>query len=324
MRFGSGAAGAAIALLTLCHAIGAGAQDFPSHAITIVVPYPPGGLGDLAARRLSQPVSQDLKQQIVVEYKPGGGGIIGANYAKGLAPDGYGLFIANATIMAINPSLMDKVPFDPIKDFKPITMLFSSPHILVVPASSPVKTFADLLALAKQGKHLSFASSGIGGGGHLLGEMFKQKTHGDFVHVPYKGAAPAMQDVLGGRIDFYFESVALAVPFVKSGGIRALAVTSRKRLSAYPDIPTLTELGYPDVNADSWFALFAPAGVPKPIIDKLNVSFGKALRDPKVAETFTAQGLDVLPGTPEELASILNSDLVRYKKLITEIGAKIK
>jgi tripartite-type tricarboxylate transporter receptor subunit TctC len=315
---------ATLALICIATAPFARAQDFPKRPITLVIPFPPGGLGDLVARRLSQPLTDILKQPIIVDYKPGGGGTIGASYTKSAPADGYTLMIANSPIMAINPSLMAAVSYDPVKDFTPITMLVSTSHVLVVPAGSDIKTFADLIARAKDKKTLSFASAGVGGGGHLLGEMLKQKTAGDFVHVPYKGAAPAMQDVLGGRIDFYFESVALATPHVTSGGVRALAVSSRKRLAAYPDIPTLTELGYADVSADSWFALFAPAGLPKPIVDQLNAAFGKALGDPAVIKPLTDQSLDVLPGTPGQLAETLNTDLARYGKLIREIGAKVE
>jgi len=308
--------------LALCMSQPAGAETYPSRHITVVVPYAPGGLGDLSIRRIEQGVTRELKQPIVVDYKPGGGGAVGANFAKTLPADGYSLFIANATIMAINPTLMGKVTYDPVKDFAPVTMLVSTSHVLVVPASSPVKSFADLLDLIKQGKHLTFASSGVGGGGHLLGEMLKQKTGGALTHVPYKGAAPAMQDVLGGRIDFYFESVALAAPHVASGGIRALAVTSRQRLKAYPDMPTMTELGYPDLQADSWFGLFAPKNVPPQIAETLNAAFGKALKEPAAVKAFDDLGLDVLPGSPRELADTLRTDLARYRELITQVGMK--
>jgi tripartite-type tricarboxylate transporter receptor subunit TctC len=299
------------------------ADDYPSRPVTVILPYPPAGLADLAARTTEQGVGKELGQPLVVEYKPGGGGMLGANVVKSLAPDGYSLLIANATIMAVNPSLMESVAFDPMKDFTPITMLVSTSHVLVVPASSPIKSLQDLLALIKQGKPLTFASSGIGGGGHLLGEMLKKKTGGNLTHVPYKGAAPAMQDVLAGRIDFYFESVALAVPYVASGGIRPIAVTAQHRLDAYPGIPTMAELGYPDLQADSWFGLFGPKGLPANVVDRLNAAFGKTLHDPNVVKALQAGGLDVLPGSPDQLRQTLRDDLVRYRELITAIGAKI-
>jgi tripartite-type tricarboxylate transporter receptor subunit TctC len=301
------------------------AQDFPNRLITVELPFPPGGLADLVARRLSQKVQEGLGQQLIVDYKAGGGGTIGAAYVKSAAPDGYTLLIANNSIMAINPSLMAKVSYDPKKDFAPVTMLVSTSHILLVPAASPVKSIPDLIALAKSKPDgLSFASAGVGGGGHLLGEMLKQKTGARLVHVPYKGAAPAMQDVLGGRIDFYFESVALAAPHVTSGGVRALAVTSKKRLANYPDIPTMTELGFPDVNADAWFALFAPAGTPPAIVARLNAEFVKALNDPTVTKPLLDQSLDILPGSPDELSQTVSRDLTRYGTLIKEIGAKLE
>lgn len=301
------------------------AQDYPKGPITVVLPFPPGGLADLVARRLSQSVSEGLKQQLVVEYRPGGGGTIGANNVKAANADGYTLLIANNSIMAINPSLMTKVLYDPVKDFVPVTMLVSTSHILLVPAASHAKSVAELVALAKsKPAGLTFASAGIGGGGHLLGEMLKQKTGATMVHVPYKGAAPAMQDVLGNRIDFYFESVALAGPHVTSGGVRALAVTSSKRLANYPDVPTMTELGYGDVKSDAWFGLFAPAGTPQPIVARLNAEFVKALKDPIVTKPLTDQGLDLLPGTADELAKTLYTDLARYEQLIGEIGAKVE
>jgi tripartite-type tricarboxylate transporter receptor subunit TctC len=301
------------------------AQDFPNRPITLILPFPAGGLADLIARRVSQKVTEDLGQQVIVDYKAGGGGTIGAAYVKAASPDGYTLLIANNSIMSINPSLMAKVSYDPQKDFTPITMLVSTSHILLVPASSPVKSIADLIALAKakQGG-LSFASAGVGGGGHLLGEMLKRKTGATLIHVPYKGAAPAMQDVLGGRIDFYFESVALAAPHVASGGVRALAVTSQKRLASYPDIPTMAELGFADVSADAWFALFAPANTPPAVAARLNAEFIKALKDPSVAKPLLEQSLDIMPGTAGDLAEVVSHDLVRYGTLIRVIGAKVE
>lgn len=301
------------------------AQTYPTRPVTVVVPFPPGGLGDLTARRLSQPVSTALGQQIIVEYKPGGGGSVGATYVKSAEPDGYTTFIANSAIMAINPYLMAKVGYDPIKDFAPISMLVSSPHILVVPGSSPVKSLAELLALAKtKNGGLTFASPGIGGGGHLLGEMLKQQTGTNLVHVPYKGAAPATQDVLGGRIDLFFDSIAIAAPHVASGGYRALAVTARTRLPSHPDVPTMAELGYPDINADTWFALFAPAGLPKDIQTRLSTAFTDALRNPELAKSFSEQGLDAQPSTPDELSMLLMKDSARYKTLISAIDIKVE
>ena len=300
------------------------ADAYPSRPVNVFLPYPPAGLADLTIRSLESGVEKELGQPIVVQYKPGGGGMLGAGFVRTLAPDGYSLLIANATIMAVNPSLMESVSFDPIEDFTPISMLVSTSHVLVVPSSSPIKSLNDLLDLIKQGRPLTYASSGIGGGGHLLGEMLKKKTEGNLTHVPYKGAGPAMQDVLGGRIDFYFESVALAVPYVASGGIRPIAVTASHRLDAYPGIPTIAELGHPDLQADSWFGLFGPKGLPGDIVNKVNTAFVRTLRDPGVVKTLEGQGLDVLPGSPEQLRKTLADDFVRYRDLVTAMGIKIQ
>jgi tripartite-type tricarboxylate transporter receptor subunit TctC len=316
--------GAMLAFFLAGAATKAPAQDHASGPITLILPFPPGGLADLVARRLSQSVSEGLKQQIIVDYRAGGGGTIGAAFVKASPPDGRTLLVANNSIMAIHPSLMAKVSYAPEKDFAPVTMLVSTSHVLLVPAASPIRSFGDLVARARsKSGALTFASAGIGGGGHLLGEMLKRDIGGEFVHVPYKGAAPAMQDLLGNRIDFYFESVALAAPHVASGGARALAVTAQKRLANFPDIPTMSELGHPGVNADAWFGLFAPAGTAPAIVDRLNAEFVKALRDPSVTRPLTDQGLEVLPGTSAALADTLRTDLARYETLIRAIGAKV-
>jgi tripartite-type tricarboxylate transporter receptor subunit TctC len=298
------------------------AQGYPTRPITLVLPFPPGGLADLVARRVSQKVSDDLKQPIVIESKAGGGGTIGPAYVKGAAPDGYTLLMANNSTQAINVSLMPKLQYDPVRDFAPITMLVSTSHVLVVPQASPAKSVGSLVALAKASPQgLTYASAGIGGGGHLLGEMLKTEAGIELHHVPFKGAAPAMIEVLAGRIDLYFEAVALAVPRVKEGRIRALATTARKRLPLLPEVPTMAEAGFPNVQADAWFALFAPAGTPSAIIRRLNGAFGAALRDPEVAKPLLDNGLELIPGTPEKLGATVTADIARYGKLIRAIGA---
>jgi tripartite-type tricarboxylate transporter receptor subunit TctC len=286
--------------------------------------FPPGGVADVVARRLQQKVTDRLKQPVVVEYKPGGGGTIGAAAVKGAAPDGYTLLIANNSILAVNPSLMDKVPYDSIKDFAPISMLVSVSHILVVPKTSTIQSVDDLIARAKSDKGLTYASQGVGGGGHLLAEMLRVKTGAKLQHVPYKGAAPAMQDLLAGHVDLYFDAVSNVVPHLTAGSLRALATTAGKRLAAFPDLPTMTELGYADVQADAWFALLAPAGTPQPIVALLNAAFGEALRDEANAKALRDVGFDVVPGTPEALGKTLSTDVARYRKLIQEIGPGAK
>jgi tripartite-type tricarboxylate transporter receptor subunit TctC len=298
------------------------AQAYPARPITLVLPFPPGGLADLVARRVSQRVSDELKQPIVIDSKPGGGGTIGPTFVKGAAPDGYTLLMANNSTQAINVSLMRKLQYDPVKDFQPITMLVSTSHVLVVPEASAAKSVAGLVALAKSSPQgLTYASAGIGGGGHLLGEMLKKDAGITLHHVPFKGAAPAMLEVLAGRIDLYFEAVALAVPRVKEGKIRALAGTADQRLAMLPGVPTMAESGYPGVRANAWFALFGPAGMPASVVKTLNAAFAGALRDPEVIKPLLENGLEVIPGPPEQLGATVSADIVRYGALIRAIGA---
>jgi tripartite-type tricarboxylate transporter receptor subunit TctC len=302
----------------------ASAQEYPTKPITLTLPFNPGGVVDVVARRLHPTVSQYLKQPVVIDYKPGAGGVIGATLMKNAAPDGYNLMMVNNSVMAINPHLLDNVQYKPTTDFAPITMLVSFSHILVVPKDSTVKSVDDLVARARSGSGLNYASQGIGSGGHLIGEMFRAKTGAAFNHIPYKGAAAAMQDLLAGRVDLYFDAVSNVTPQLRAGALRALATTASKRLAQYPDLPTMTELGYEGVQSDAWFALFAPAGTPPPIVRRLNAEFGKALRDEAVAGPLRELGLEVLPGTPEELAATLKADYERLGPLIRNMRAESK
>ena len=300
------------------------AQDYPTRPITLTLPFNPAGVVDVVARRLQPTVSQYLKQPLVVDYKPGAGGVIGTRLMKNAAPDGYNLMMANNSVMAINPHLIDNVQFDPIADFAPITMLVSFSHILVLPKDSTIKSVDELVAHAKSEKGLNYASQGLGSGGHLIGEMFRAKSGARLNHIPYRGAAAAMQDLLAGRVDLYFDAVSNVTPHLSAGSLRALATTASKRLAQYPDLPTMAELGYAGVQSDAWFALFAPAGTPQPIIRRLNAAFGKALRDAAVAAPLRQLGLEVVPGTPEELAATLGADLERLGPLVRPMRAENK
>jgi tripartite-type tricarboxylate transporter receptor subunit TctC len=300
------------------------AQDYPTRPITLTLPFNPAGVVDVVARRLHPAVSKLLGQPVVIDYKPGAGGVIGTTLMRNAAPDGYNLMMVNNSVMAINPHLLDNVQYKPTTDFAPITMLVSFSHILVVPKDSTVKSVDDLVARARSGSGLNYASQGIGSGGHLIGEMFRAKTGAAFNHIPYKGAAAAMQDLLAGRVDLYFDAVSNVTPQLRAGALRALATTASKRLAQYPDLPTMTELGYEGVQSDAWFALFAPAGTPPPIVRRLNAEFGKALRDEAVAGPLRELGLEVLPGTPEELAATLKADYERLGPLIRKMRAESK
>jgi tripartite-type tricarboxylate transporter receptor subunit TctC len=300
------------------------AQEYPTRPITLTLPFNPGGVVDVVARRLHPTVSQYLKQPVVIDYKQGAGGVIGTTLMTKAPPDGYNLMMVNNSVMAINPHLLDNLQYKPTTDFAPVTMLVSFSHILVVPKDSTVKSVDDLVARAKTGKGLNYASQGIGSGGHLIGEMFRAKTGAQFNHIPYKGAAAAMQDLLGGRVDLYFDAVSNVTPHLRAGSLRALATTASKRLAQYPDLPTMAELGYEGVQSDAWFALFVPAGTPQPIIQRLNAEFGKALRDEAVAKPLRELGLEVVPGTPEDLAATLAADLERLGPLIRQMRAESK
>jgi tripartite-type tricarboxylate transporter receptor subunit TctC len=298
-------------------------QAFPSRPITIVIPFPPGGISDNSTRVIAQKAQVGLGQPIVIENRPGAGGQIGADVVKGAKPDGHTLYLANIGSHGINQSLYSKLSYDPTKDFEPITILFGSPNLLVVPASSPVKSMAELIAYAKTkpGK-ASYGSQSIGSGGHLSGEIVKAKNGLDLVHVPYKGSAPVLTDLVAGRIDFLFDPITTALPFVKDGKLRALAITSDKRSPLMPDVPTLAELGYVGYDVNPWFGLAAPAGTPRPIIDRLNAEFSRAAKDPEVVKRLADQGIEAMSMTPEQFAAFIRAETARWTEVVKISGAK--
>jgi tripartite-type tricarboxylate transporter receptor subunit TctC len=314
----------AVALLSAALFWGAAAaQTFPSRPVTLVVPFPPGGVTDPVARFVGQKVSESMGQQVVVENKPGAGGLIGAETVKRAPADGYTLFMGHAGTHAVNPSLYSKLPYDPVKDFAPITLMISTSHILVVPGDSPAKSVPDLIALAKSRPNgLVYASQSIGAGGHLLGEMLKIRTGANLHHVPYKGSAPAIQDILAGRVDLFFDTPITSGPHVREGKLKILASASSRRLRWFPDAPTMAEAGYPGIELDFWFGLFAPAGTPQPALRKLHEEFVKALKNPEVVKRFTDQGLDVVTNTPEEFAALIAADTARLGKIVRDSGAR--
>ena len=301
------------------------ADNYPSRPIRLVVPFPPGGVADPVARMIGDKVSKSLGQSVVVDNRPGGAGIIGAEIVKQAPADVYTLFMGHAGTHAVNPSLYPNLPYDPVRDFQPITLMMSTSHVLVVPLESPAKSVNELAALAKsRPEGLTFASQSIGTGGHLLGEMFKVRTGSNLQHVPYKGSAPALADLMAGRVDLFFDAVITAAPQIKAGKIRALATASKRRASIIPQVPTMTEAGYPGIELDFWFALFAPAGTPPDVVHKLNEEFAKALHSPEVSARFIEQGLDIVTGTPEELAALIRTDTERFGKVVREAGVKVE
>lgn len=300
-----------------------GAQLLSKRAITVVIPYTPGASSDTFQRLVARKVTEETGQQIIVESRPGGSGTVGALAVKQAAPDGYTLFQANSGTHAANLSLYGTLPYDPVNDFQPITLMWSFPQLLAVPSTSPAKSVMELLAYAttKPGG-LTFGSQGNGSTGHLIGEMFKLKSGTDMVHVPYRGAGPAALDTSTGRLDFFFVSYASILPFVQSGKVRLLAVTSDKRLTALPQVPTMAEAGLPGFEIVAWFGLVGPAGMAAELVQKLHASFTHALRDPDMARQFEEQGADAAPDTPEEFAALMAADTKRFGALIRKLGVK--
>ncbi|HSF46855.1 MAG TPA: tripartite tricarboxylate transporter substrate binding protein [Burkholderiales bacterium] len=308
------------AALFACTALNAHAQDYPNKPIRIVVPYPPGGFNDTLARTVGNKLNAAWGQPVVVENKPGGGTLIGTDLVAKSPPDGYTLLITPFAF-AVNPSIFKKLPYDPIKDFAPITLAAETPNLLVVNPSVPVSSLKELLASAKAkpGK-LSYASTGTGSSNHLSMEKFKQMAGVDIVHIPYKGSAPALTDLIGGQVDLMFDNIPNVLPHVKGGKLKAIAVTSQKRSPHVPDLPTVSESGVPGYEVSVWFGIAAPAGTPEPIIKKLNAEIVKILSMPDVKEKFAAQGVDVVGSTPEQFAAHLKSQMAAWAKVVKEAG----
>ena len=299
------------------------AASFPSRPVTILVPFAAGGSSDVVMRIVAKVASQSLGQPIVIENRSGAAGNIAAMVVKQAAPDGYTLMMGHTGSHAINATLYPDLKFDPVKDFTPIAPLISFNNVLIVPAASPAKSAADLVALAKQKPDgLTYGSQGVGTGGHLLGVILAKDTGIKLVHVPYRGVAPAVTDMVAARLDFMFASYLTASPFIESGKLRMLAIAGAKRHPRIPQVPTMGEAGFPEVEMEQWFGVFGPAGVPKPIVAKLNAEFVKALKSDEVQSALLPQGSVVIPGTPEDLAAMVARDIVRLGRLVKESGAR--
>jgi tripartite-type tricarboxylate transporter receptor subunit TctC len=300
------------------------AQSFPVRPITIIVPFPPGGVTDPVARAVAAKIQESTGQPVVVDNRPGAGGVVAAEIAKRAPADGYTVFFSNFATHAVNVTLYNKLPYDPVRDFQPLTKIIATQSMLVVPVDSPAKTPADLVAMAKSKPNgLTFASQGIGAGGHLQGEMFKKMTGAPLTHVPYKGSGPALQDMLAGRVDLFFDAFIPAGPHTRDGKLRALAVTSKTRSKLYPDLPTMEELGFKGMELDAWFGMFVPAGTSQPVVRKLHEEFVKAIRSPDLTKRFTDLGLDIVTNTPEEFAAQIVSDITRLGQVVRDAGAKV-
>lgn len=290
---------------------------YPDKPIMLVVPYAPGGMGTNFGNLVSEALSPALGQRVVVEYKPGANGALGAGYAAKAPADGYTLLMAVNSTMTINPSLYSKLPFDPVKDFSPVSMIFTNANVLVVNASSPIKSVKDLIAYAKaRPGHVNYGSAGNGSTPHLSGEMFRQLTGAPVVHVPYRGSGPAMIDLMGGQLDFLFVDTSV-LTYVKAGKLRALAVTGKKRLGVAPEIPTMEEEGVKGFYVDTWYSLVAPAGTPADVVKRLNTEVAKMLADPAVRQRMKDMGVDPAEDTSAAyLEKVIQSDTARWKKFI--------
>jgi tripartite-type tricarboxylate transporter receptor subunit TctC len=302
--------------------LAAQAQAFPSKALTIVVPFSAGGTTDILARVVGQYMAKDLGQPVIIDNRAGAGGNIGAQMVARAAPDGYTLLMGTVGTHAINQSLYKKMPFDPIKDFAPITRVALVPNLLVANPSQPFKTVKELIAYAKAnpGK-VSFASSGSGTSIHLSGEMFQQMAGVEMQHIPYKGSAPALTDLLGGQTAIMFDNMPSVISHVRAGKLRPIAVTTPTRSPALPDVPTIAESGVPGYSATSWFGILAPAATPAPVIAKLNASILKALADPEVKKKLAEQGAEPHGEKPEQFAEFIRSETAKWGQTVKVSGA---
>lgn len=315
------------ACLALGSAVLAGtawAQAYPTKPIRVIVPFPAGGGTDIIAREVTTKLMMSLGWSFVVENKPGSGGNLGVDAAAKAAADGYTLALGQTSNLAINPTLYRKMPYDSVKDLAPVGLVASAPLVMVVAADSPYKTLADVVNASKaRPASLNFASPGNGTVAHLASELF-QKTAGiKFTHIPYKGAAQASTDLIGGQVQLYMSSVPTLIGHIKNGKMRALAVTSLKRVDDLPQVPTVAESGYKGFEAVTWFGFVAPAALPKDIVVRLNTEINKALQSADVKKKLADQGADVLGGSPEQFGALIKSDITRWAPVIKESGATL-
>ncbi len=303
---------------------GALAQDWPTKTVTIVVPWPPGGPSDIAARPVAKALTEKLGQSFVIDNRGGGGGNIGSAGVAAAAPDGNTLLITSSAPIVINPSLYKKMAFDPAKDLAPITNLLRVPLVLVAHPSVPANSLKELTALIKAGQgKFQYASSGNGTPQHMTSEMFKTAAKLDMIHVPYKGSAPATQDVLGGHVPIMFDSMIAILPHIKAGKVKAIAVTSAKRVPQFPDIPTFAESGLPGFESYAWYGFFAPAGTPKDVIAKLNSETLAIMKQPGFQKILADTGSDFVGETPEKFGAFIKAEAAKWSKVVKDSGATV-
>jgi tripartite-type tricarboxylate transporter receptor subunit TctC len=319
------AALAGAALLALSATAAHAQSDYPNKPVRLIVPFAAGGGGDNLARSVSQAASDALGQQIIIENRAGAGGNIGSAAAAKTAPDGYTLLYGTNGTFAINHALYANAGFDPVKDFTPVARLTRIGMVVVVNNEVPAKSVAELLAhLKKNPGKINFGSAGNGTSSHIAGEMFKMMTGTDILHVPFRGNGPAMIDLVGGRIEMMIDVMPAAYPHAEAGKIRALAVTTKTPVAAAPHLPTLDSSGVPGFELSAWDGIWAPAGTPRPIVDKLNAAFNKALADSAVKERLFKIGADPVPGTPDDLGKFVTAELPKWAEVVKRSGAKVE
>jgi len=322
-RLVSAAAFVSLALALFAEA--AVAQAYPAKPIRLIVPFPPGGGTDIAARTIADKLSDTVKWTFVVENKPGAGGNLGVEQTVKSPADGYTLVIGQTSNLAINPTLYPKLPYDSLRDLSPVALIVSAPVVFVVAANSRYASLGDLLAAAKTDPGgVTFASPGNGTVSHLAGELLQRAAGVKLTHVPYKGASQALTDTLGGQVQSFMSSVPSALAQIKAGRLRAIAVTSAKRAPELPEVSTIAESGYKGFEASTWYGLLAPAGTPVPIIARLNAEVNRALGTPKVRERLAAEGGEVLGGSPEQFASFLKAEHTKWGRVVKESGARVE
>jgi len=311
----------ALAALTIAASSGF-AQDFPSRPVKIIVPQTPGGASDALARIVAQKLSEKWGQPVVVDNRPGAGGNVGMEVVANSPADGYTLLMSYVGTHAINGALYKKLPFDPEKDFAPVATLATLPFVMVTKADSPLKTVSEVIAAAKK-EQLTYGSAGNGSVNHLVGEMFNSTAGVKLMHVPYRGAAPAMQDLMGGQINLVFTSLPSVSGAIKNATLHPIAVTSAKRAASFSSIPTIAEAGYKDFDINPWFGLFAPAKVPASIVQKINADVSEVVKSRDVTDKFAVQGAEPYLTTPQQFAAVLKADIAKWSQVVKSSGASV-
>jgi tripartite-type tricarboxylate transporter receptor subunit TctC len=311
-------------VLTIVIATVSHAQPYPAKPIRMIVPFPPGGATDIVGRLIAQKMAEPMGQQVIVDNRSGAGGTIGSDIAAKAPPDGYTLLLGTSSTHAIAPSLYSKLPYDPVRDFTPVTLVATATILLAVHPSIPARNVKELIALAKrQPNALSFASSGNGGISHLVGEHFKSVAGIQMLHVPYKGDTPALVDLASGQVSLMFGTAVSFLPYVKTGRLNALAVTNPKRSPVVPNVPTVAESGLPGFEALQWFGIYVPTGTPREIVSRLNAEIAKILRLPDIRERFSTLGADVVGESAENFAAFQRREVAKWTKIVQASGAKI-